>query len=54
MTVTKCEVYSRVVGYIRPVEQWHTGKQTEFNDRSVFDEAVRKKEVAKQNNKTSL
>lgn len=31
-----CEVYSRVVGYIRPVQQWHTGKQEEFKDRKVF------------------
>ncbi len=31
-----CEVYSRVVGYIRPVQQWHLGKQEEFKDRQVF------------------
>jgi len=31
-----CEVYSRVVGYIRPVRQWHVGKQEEFKDRKVF------------------
>lgn len=34
---TKCEVYSRVVGYIRPVEQWHDGKQQEFKDRKKFE-----------------
>ncbi len=33
---TKCEVYSRVVGYIRPVEQWNDGKQAEFKDRKLF------------------
>lgn len=27
------EVYSRVVGYFRPVNQWHQGKQQEFFDR---------------------
>ena len=32
----KCEVYSRVVGYIRPVEQWNDGKQEEFKDRKLF------------------
>ncbi len=32
----KTEVYSRVVGYIRPVEQWHQGKQAEFEDRKEF------------------
>jgi len=32
----KTEVYSRVVGYIRPVEQWNKGKQAEFKDRVEF------------------
>lgn len=33
---TKCEVYSRVVGYIRPVQQWNDGKQSEYADRKEF------------------
>jgi anaerobic ribonucleoside-triphosphate reductase len=33
---TKCEVYSRVVGYLRPVKQWNIGKQEEFKDRKTF------------------
>jgi len=33
----KCEVYSRVVGYHRPVENWNEGKQEEFKDRVVFN-----------------
>lgn len=32
----KCEVYSRVVGYIRPVDQWHKGKQQEYGERKEF------------------
>ncbi len=32
-----CEVYSRVVGYLRPVEQWNKGKKTEFDMRSCID-----------------
>ncbi|MCD6149264.1 ribonucleoside triphosphate reductase [bacterium] len=32
----RCEVYSRVVGYIRPVQQWNEGKQAEFEDRKEF------------------
>ncbi len=32
-----CEVYSRVVGYIRPVNQWNEGKQQEFKERKTFD-----------------
>lgn len=35
-----CEVYSRVVGYLRPVSQWNDGKQAEFSDRQVFDLGV--------------
>ncbi len=31
-----CEVYSRVVGYIRPVQQWNKGKKQEFKDRKEF------------------
>ena len=31
-----CEVYSRVVGYIRPVQQWHKGKKQEFGERKEF------------------
>lgn len=37
---TKCEVYSRVVGYLRPVEQWNEGKQAEFADRVTFDKKI--------------
>lgn len=31
-----CEVFSRVVGYIRPVKQWNEGKKTEFAARKTF------------------
>ncbi len=31
------EVYSRVVGYLRPVKQWNNGKQAEFELRKTFD-----------------
>ena len=27
---TPCEVYSRVVGYLRPVQSWNQGKKEEF------------------------
>ncbi|RLI35988.1 ribonucleoside triphosphate reductase [Candidatus Bathyarchaeota archaeon] len=36
----KCEVYSRVVGYLRPVDQWNDGKQAEFSLRKTFDESI--------------
>ena len=35
----ECEVYSRIVGYIRPVKQWNKGKKTEFKNRKTFDMA---------------
>jgi predicted nucleic acid-binding Zn ribbon protein len=31
-----CEVYSRAVGYLRPVNQWNRGKKAEFKLRKVF------------------
>jgi ribonucleoside-triphosphate reductase len=31
-----CEVFSRVVGYIRPVSQWNKGKQSEYAIRKLF------------------
>ena len=30
------EVYSRVVGYMRPVSQWNEAKQLEFEERKMF------------------
>lgn len=30
------EVYSRIVGYMRPVNQWNKGKKQEFTDRKLF------------------
>ena len=40
-----CEVYSRIVGYYRPVNQYNFGKQQEFKERKVFK--IRKLELAK-------
>jgi anaerobic ribonucleoside-triphosphate reductase len=31
-----CEVYSRVVGYLRPVKQWNEGKQVEYMARKEY------------------
>jgi hypothetical protein len=31
-----CEVWSRCVGYFRPVNQWHKGKRAEFEDRKNY------------------
>jgi len=40
MCEANCEVYSRVVGYLRPVDQWNDGKQAEFAIRRTFDKSV--------------
>jgi ribonucleoside-triphosphate reductase len=31
------EIYSRVVGYLRPVQHWHEGKQAEFAARVTYE-----------------
>jgi anaerobic ribonucleoside-triphosphate reductase len=35
---TKTEVYSRIVGYIRPIADWNDSKRAEWDDRVVFKE----------------
>jgi len=32
----KCDVYSRVVGFLTPVQQWNDGKQEEYFNRQTF------------------
>ena len=33
----KAEVYSRITGYYRPVQNWNDGKLAEFNERNTYD-----------------
>lgn len=33
---TKCEVWSRCCGYLRPTDRWNEGKAQEFKDRAMF------------------
>ena len=44
---SECEVYSRVVGYLRPVKQWNKGKKEEFKQRKEYaiDENRRTSEI---------
>ncbi|MBR6743479.1 MAG: ribonucleoside triphosphate reductase, partial [Clostridia bacterium] len=35
----KTEVYSRITGYYRPVQNWNDGKSQEYRDRKVYDVA---------------
>jgi len=34
---SECEVYSRIVGYLRPVNRWNKGKKEEFKERVAFN-----------------
>lgn len=38
--VVPTEVYSRVVGYYRPVQNWNNGKQQEFNERNTYEQKL--------------
>lgn len=38
----RTEVYSRIVGYLRPVQLWNDAKRQEFRDRVTFDVGQRK------------
>ena len=35
-TRVPCEVYSRIVGYLRPVQNWNKGKKQEFAGRRTY------------------
>ena len=37
---TRCEIWTRVMGYHRPVSSFNTGKQGEFHQRRFFREPV--------------
>jgi hypothetical protein len=34
----QCEVYTRIMGYFRPVSQYNKGKKSEFKERVWFTE----------------
>ena len=42
-----CEVYSRVVGYMRPVNAWNKGKKEEWKKRKAFKVEPEEKEEEK-------
>lgn len=37
---TRCEIWTRVMGYHRPVSSFNTGKQGEFHERRFFTESA--------------
>ena len=36
----KCEIYSRIVGFLTPVSHWNRGKKEEFKDRITYDQVL--------------
>jgi anaerobic ribonucleoside-triphosphate reductase len=40
---TRCEVWTRVMGYHRPVSSWNPGKQSEHRERRYFVEPERRR-----------
>jgi len=34
------EIYSRIIGYLRPVEQWNVGARAAFADRKVYKNPI--------------
>jgi hypothetical protein len=40
---TRCEIWTRVMGYHRPVNSWNRGKQSEHKERRYFNEPVSSK-----------
>jgi hypothetical protein len=43
---TKCEVWTRVMGYYRPVSEFNIGKKSEYAERIFFDEHTANKNTA--------
>ena len=37
---TRCEVFTRVTGYLRPVSNFNDGKYQEYKDRKMFNVGV--------------
>ena len=48
----KTEVWSRITGYYRPVQNWNIGKTKEFDDRQEYDMGYHEKEVQEVSYKT--
>ena len=43
---TRCEIWTRVMGYHRPVSAMNTGKKAEYRQRKVFTEKMNSKNIA--------
>ncbi|MBP6911419.1 hypothetical protein KBC03_07670 [Patescibacteria group bacterium] len=43
---TKCEIYTRVMGYYRPVSHFNIGKKSEFYSRNYFIEGKNEEHIS--------
>jgi len=34
----RCQIYSRVVGYLSPVSHWNKGKKEEWENRKTYEQ----------------
>lgn len=46
MARQKCEVFSRSMGFIRPVDNFNIGKRAEYEERKTFKESIIIKHIA--------
>ena len=46
----KCEIYSRIVGYVRRIDAWNLGKREEFKDRKLFSTDLKNENDRKNTN----
>lgn len=49
MKKIRCEIYSRISGYYRPVQQYNKGKQEEFSERRKIKVPEVKNELSNKN-----
>lgn len=40
----ECQIWSRVVGFLRPVDDWNKAKQHEFAHRDLYDDSVKRED----------
>ena len=50
---TPCEIWTRVMGYFRPIYNFNKGKKSEYDDRKCFREPNQKR-VSKRKSKRKL
>lgn len=36
----QCQIYSRITGYMRPLNSWNNGKKQEFSERATFETKI--------------